>query len=206
MRCRRPVTLSAVGPPASPRGTELCYHCAVCGRVAPESWCHPSPRRHLPMALGNRMASYKNAERKLLLRQYGHLYQRVDAPRDKCVYCGDSASTLDHCPPLSSAPLWDRRPTSRPRFLLAPSCAECNLILGDRHLVTLTERVEFIFRRLTSKYEKAFALWPEEDIREMSPEFQISIRARKRGLTLLLGRVRHAELCALNGIDDLFLA
>jgi hypothetical protein len=85
-----------------------------------------------------------------------------------------------------------------------PSCSECNTILGDRHLTTLTERADYVFKRLSTKYDKAFVLWSDEDISEMSKEFQKSIRARKRSLSLLLTRVRHAELCAINGIDDLF--
>ena len=149
------------------------------------------------------MASSKKA-RLLQLRTYGHLYERADAPRSVCLYCGDVASTLDHCPPLASAHLWEKSTRSRPKFLLVPACCECNSLLGDRHLVSLDERVNFVFKRLSTKYERNFVLWPEPDIEEMSPMFQKTIRAKKRSLGLLLTRVRHAELCALNGLDHMF--
>lgn len=43
------------------------------------------------------------------------------------------------------------------------------------------------------QYEKEAHLWSEAEIREMSPEFQRTIRARQRATQELLTRARAAE-------------
>jgi hypothetical protein len=112
-----------------------------------------------------------------------------------CFYCGDLAGERDHCPPLSwveSRRLSDWK-RDGVRFVVVPACGHCNNLLGDRPLFTLVERAEFIERRLETLYEREAALWSEEEIAEMSPEFQRTLRARKRALVLLMDRVRTAQ-------------
>lgn len=79
------------------------------------------------------------------------------------------------------------------KFLLLPACDECNRALGDKPYFTPAERAAFIEQRLTQVYERQATLWTEDEIREMSPQFQKSIRARRKQLVALLGRVRAAQ-------------
>lgn len=92
-----------------------------------------------------------------------------------CVYCGQTADTFDHVPPISFAA--DMR---LPEFLdlnpsLLPCCRHCNSIIGDSLNLTLSSRREMIEKHIEKRYPsmlKAGALlegvdFPMTDFRSM---------------------------------------
>ena len=74
-----------------------------------------------------------------------------------------------------------------------PACLDCNRTLGERALFTPLLRVQYVVKKLEQKYERKSTLWPEDEIAEMSPEFQRTIRARVGQLRVLLDRLRAAQ-------------
>lgn len=140
----------------------------------------------------------KKRERDRLLTTYGRLYHWHIPPgegRHKCFYCGDFAGTADHCPPLSwlesqTTEAWARMGVP---FVLISSCSDCNKRLGDRPMFTALERTEYLKAALEQRYEKESTLWSEDELAEMSSEFQRTIKARQAKTKELLVRARHAQ-------------
>lgn len=149
----------------------------------------------------------KRVARSALLSQYGSLYSRwhPDEGAGCCVYCGETATCLDHCPPLSSADLVvsDRRAREKYdiHFRLFQSCTDCNTLLGDKPFFNLLERAEYVARKLEKEYEKKFTLWSAEEEKPMSPMFKRIIQSRRSALSELSRRARWAQwrLCNLDG-------
>jgi hypothetical protein len=113
--------------------------------------------------------------RKGLIQQYNALYSDLELvdPSDKwfCFYCGQEAGTKDHQPPITKI---DTLITKGKPFeaVLIPACLECNSILSDLTTLTVCERTELVKNKLRNKYKKqlrSYALWTEEDIKELGP-------------------------------------
>ena len=141
----------------------------------------------------------KERDRKQLLARYGRMYSWYEFERMPggfgCFYCAEPADTMDHCPPLSQVECmrmsdWRRRGV---KFWKIPACMHCNTILGNRLLVTPFERLRRVEAELLDRFERKSVVWTDEEIAEMSPEFQRTIRARMSGVNILLGRVRAAQ-------------
>lgn len=151
--------------------------------------------------------SSAKTERKRLQATYGSLCSKVffePMPGGNgCFYCGDHAETIDHCPPLTwveSKRMEDWR-RSGVEFVLLPSCGDCNKRLGPKGLFTPMERVSFLRAKLDTLYEHKVTLWSDDEIAEMSPQFQKAIHARRDSLRHLLDRVRGLqwrEMCPLD--------
>lgn len=144
-------------------------------------------------------------ERNRLLAVYGQFYKKAEYEKltgerfKGCFYCGDLAlSTVDHVPAIK----WiETKPLDYWRknggLLKVLSCRSCNMRLGSRALFTLSERADWIAKRLSAEYQAKVTLWTPDEIAEMSPQFQRVLKARKEQFTDLLARVKHAELRAL---------
>ena len=139
--------------------------------------------------------------REFLAKTYGHRYRRIYMPHgSRCFYCADVATNVDHCPALTSTQLFDEaKKRDWPPHYLLPACGECNRRLCARALFTPSVRAAYLMRKLDSEYERRFALWSEDEIAEMSKDFQRTIRARKAALELLGKRLRSLEQCAIYG-------
>lgn len=140
-------------------------------------------------------ASSKRAHRRQLEVSYGDRYYMHESERGVCFYCGDIATELDHCPPLAWVDLktFDNWKKDNVSFLLVSSCSQCNQRLGDKPLFKLSERVEHIMKYLEDKYEKNSTLWSDDEIKEMSKDFQKTIKARQKAALFNLKRVRHSQ-------------
>lgn len=136
--------------------------------------------------------------------QYGSRYARRYGEPRTCVYCADPGDTLDHCPPISSAYLWDSQPPDlRPDHILVLSCTDCNNRLGSKQLYTLEERAAYLLTTLTALYERKSSLWSEAELSELSPGFRRAIQAKQTQLIGLHTRIRALQLRELTGFDDL---
>jgi hypothetical protein len=112
-----------------------------------------------------------------------------------CPYCGDHATIFDHVPSLRTVDEFTPETLRKLNvpLLLIRACRDCNSILGDKPVITMLERTEYIEHKLQTRYEKKSNLWSESDIEEMSPMFQTTIRARQLLLKDLLARIRYAQ-------------
>lgn len=136
-----------------------------------------------------------------LLTIYHRRYDRVTCRQpNRCFYCGDIASELDHCPSLDIAASlgdgWHRVP-----HYLIPACKECNARLSDRPLLTPCTRAAYLARRLERDYERFGGLWTKAEIAEMGPSFQQSLRYRQRWMEDIARRVHALQVCAIRGDD-----
>lgn len=147
------------------------------------------------------MSAYSNKVRKSLMRSYGHLYKLHRFEGDsKCFYCGEDKTQRDHVPPLS---FLDYVSTKQLRELEIPMvliscCGDCNRKLGSKRLLTVAERLSFLYGRLNSEYEKVHALWCEDEMKEMSPMFRKMIRTQSEINKSLLVRIKNIELRMLD--------
>lgn len=140
----------------------------------------------------------KAKERQRLHQTYDHLYDVHYGGADemhKCFYCSDHADTFDHCPPLSrvESKTTDDWRNSGTYFVKVKACFSCNVMLGNKPFFTLRERAYFLEDALLTKFEKQSKLWTEDEIAEMSPDFQRTIRAKQRDTKQLLARARMVQ-------------
>jgi len=107
-----------------------------------------------------------------------------------CTYCGDVADTFDHIVPVSYR--HNSRNKSENRDMAVPCCRECNSTLQDKLLFTIRERAHYLYNRYSIKYKKilSFPDWSDNELEEMSVEFQRSIRASIVYKSLLNSRIR----------------
>ncbi len=147
--------------------------------------------------------SSKKAERARLSRTYNHLYTPHSFEGQnvrECFYCADPAETRDHCPPLSwvetrKQEAWRDAGVA---FVTVPCCAPCNGLLGRKGLFTLKERADYLEQRLSAKFDRESTLWSEDEIDEMGPSFQKTIRARQKAVDDLARRVQNAQARSIN--------
>lgn len=140
------------------------------------------------------MKAYKN--RKALKEIYHHLYERhyMEQP-NRCFYCDEPMTCLDHVPPLSSMEGLNTAELRRYGIpmLLIPACTDCNTMLGDRHLLTVAERLDYLENKLARELDKKFTLWSEDEINELGPSLQNVVRAKQRKLRDKVSRLRKIQ-------------
>lgn len=139
--------------------------------------------------------SKASKKRQELLTQYRHKYTPHFSEQGKCFYCGDVATERDHCPPVSWCDVTTEKTWIRFKviFVTLQCCAPCNLTLGGKPIFTVLDRVIFLEQYLSNKFERIVSLWSNEEIAEMSPEFQRSIRARRKVVNALHARILHVQ-------------
>ena len=101
----------------------------------------------------------------------------VIGDRYECVYCGELADTLEHCPPLILVgPELDDE--FKESLILVPACHECNTALGDRYLLTLEHRAEWLvsfYKRKYKRFNRAVA-WDEDEMDELTGNLKNFVR------------------------------
>jgi hypothetical protein len=128
-------------------------------------------------------------------RQLAGLYYSAEGCSNKCIYCGaPNASTKDHVPPITvaaSLPVDDLPP-----LLLYPCCEECNSLLGDRFLLTVEERSDFIAGALRKRYARALkqAHFEEDELEEFGPGLRSMLQTTQRVGDVVRQRIAHAEI------------
>lgn len=100
----------------------------------------------------------------------------VEARGERCVYCGDRASTDEHFPPRSVATAgW-----------LLSACGECNQFANTEHPADLDARAAYVKAKLRARYRAvlAYAVFDEFDVASFSGallrEVQACVRAKER--------------------------
>jgi hypothetical protein len=140
------------------------------------------------------MSKKSQKHRELLIKTYGHLYEKHFSSRAGCFYCGDIASTVDHCPPISFCDVKDQKwfKEKNIKFYKVSSCFDCNKKLGAKHLFTLYERANFIMNKLETQTDKVVN-WSQDEMQEMSAMFEKIIQAKQEKNKILYERVRFCQ-------------
>ena len=112
-------------------------------------------------------------------RQYNSIYE-YRFKGFKCYYCGDTAQTVDHVPPLDYVYMYGTDHCSREgiELIKVPACKECNSkILNDVHLVTLEERVLYVYKGIQKYHKKVLAMpnHEEDELAELGYALRVSI-------------------------------
>ena len=114
-----------------------------------------------------------------------------------CHYCGAPANTKDHIIPISY--LRNGRPLSCASVGdTVDCCAECNSLLGAKALFSIEERANEIAECLTRRYKKELnaPVWTDEEINELGPSLQNSIKSKQFLRNEVLERIRNATSVA----------
>jgi hypothetical protein len=136
-----------------------------------------------------------NRERKRLHELYHRFYDRhYTENRYECFYCSTPADTLDHVPPLSWIEAYGLENLRRARtpLSLVPACGECNSLLGNKKLLYTDDRLRFLETKYHSLFEK-LARWTDDEIAEMGPSFQQSLKVPRYRELELMDKIRGIE-------------
>jgi hypothetical protein len=100
-------------------------------------------------------------------------YVYPDYPSGVCVYCGESADTMDHLLPVAWTGEADRK-----RVPTVPSCRECNSTLNDHYIPDVPERRQYLHRLYRIKYKKALGaiMWGESDLEAMGASLRYAVQ------------------------------
>mgnify|MGYP001613672329 CR=1 FL=1 len=117
-----------------------------------------------------------------------------------CIYCGNTTSlTRDHVIPCS----WSGFKRSYQAGDTVKCCRECNTLLHAKPFFSISKRANYLANRYTTKYRKIInhPIWRDSEIKEMSLEFQSTLRARKLFKTFALARIAHCTFVSLEDSD-----
>ena len=120
-----------------------------------------------------------------------------------CHYCGAPADTKDHIIPISY--LRNSRPNAaRGIGDTVDCCRECNNLLGAKALFSIEERAHEIAECLTRRYKKELnaPIWTDEEIEELGPSLQKSIKAKQFLRDEILERIRNAISVACGALEQ----
>jgi 5-methylcytosine-specific restriction endonuclease McrA len=110
-----------------------------------------------------------------------------------CVYCGQPADTLDHCPPLSRIDDYESLGLRRELYLTVPSCRHCNALAADSLQDNIFERIDYVKDRLSNKLKKYLKKieWDDEEIEELGPSLASAVLANNKKTELAISRVEY---------------
>lgn len=141
--------------------------------------------------------SQKRKEREHLMRVHGHKYKRHFITEGYyCFYCGQSADTLDHVPPLSLMDIYTQETRKKKRIpaTLVPCCSECNSALSNRNLPTVMDRLMYLESYYEAYFKKQKAQWTEEEIEELGSSLREYVRHKQDKLNVYKDKIRAIQL------------
>lgn len=100
-------------------------------------------------------------------------YDRITG--SACTYCGDTAGTIDHVPPVS----WGYAvgTDAEGDWVAIPCCKECNSALGERGGNTVGSRAEYMARWIRRRYRQELSMpdWSVDDLDELGKNLRSAI-------------------------------
>jgi len=116
------------------------------------------------------------------LKRVSGQYKRKFRWSDRCVYCGETATTLDHVLPVAVAATLDItrqavRAELKQGLSLVPCCAECNGLAGARPFVWVKSKRAYIQGRIAKRYKRhdASVIWDEDELEELGPALRSTV-------------------------------
>lgn len=122
---------------------------------------------------------------------YDHMYKTVGGRYGFCVYCGIPSETLDHVPPLSLTNMLNDKARSELDFIKVPACGECNSILNDSPILSVSDRRYKVRDALRRKYKSALNMprWDEDELSELDASMADEIRLASKRAEWVKGRI-----------------
>ena len=110
-----------------------------------------------------------------------------------CSYCGEFADTYDHVIPVSYKHV-DRKMEVGNKEAI-PCCSECNTILGNRFLHTVSARATYLLKEYRKRYKRVLNTphWEDDELEEMGESMRKSILARLDTKDILNERLIHLK-------------
>lgn len=110
-----------------------------------------------------------------------------------CVYCGQPADTLDHCPPLSRIDDYESLGLQRELYLTIASCNQCNRMASDSLQDNIFERIDHVKDRLSKKLKRHLKRveWDDEEIEELGPNLTSAVLAHNKNTELAISRLEY---------------
>ena len=138
----------------------------------------------------------RTEERKWLLKVYNHLYKRSTIHElDRCAYCGYPRECYDHVPPLSLLKNADIEAEieSGTKFILYPSCQQCNLTLSNINYLNYKERAEYLIDRYNKKLNK-IETWTQKDIDDLGYTLKTGVQLNRDKLDMYNSKIYNLDL------------
>jgi hypothetical protein len=94
-----------------------------------------------------------------------------------CVYCGASATTIDHFVPVSFAAAVATLGVVSGKYLV-PACGECNGMANARVFVSIGAKRRYLQGRIAHRYRHILAMpdWPDDEMAQLGHMLRSSIR------------------------------
>ena len=114
-----------------------------------------------------------------------------------CSYCGEYAETYDHVIPISYKHVSRRLEVGNREAI--PCCRECNSLLGNVFLHTVSYRAEYLIKKYKRRYSKIIKTpnWDMDELEDMGEGMRKSILARMDMRDILIERLTHLKLTHL---------
>ena len=110
-----------------------------------------------------------------------------------CSYCGEYAETYDHVVPISYKHVSRRLEVGNREAI--PCCRECNSLLGNAFLHTVSYRAEYLIKKYKRRYSKIIKTpnWDMDELEDMGEGMRKSILARMDMRDILIERLTHLK-------------
>ena len=110
-----------------------------------------------------------------------------------CSYCGEYAETYDHVIPISYKHVSRRLEVGNREAI--PCCRECNSLLGNVFLHTVSYRAEYLIKKYKRRYSKIIKTpnWDMDELEDMGEGMRKSILARMDMRDILIERLTHLK-------------
>lgn len=97
--------------------------------------------------------------------------------QDRCFYCGEPATDLDHVIPQCMLRVKRRTKGRYQGDLVVPACRECNGLLGAALLPTLEDRFYYARVKLADRYRKVIAMpdWEQDELDDLGPGMKADV-------------------------------
>lgn len=121
-----------------------------------------------------------------------------------CSYCGTVATCHDHVPPVSFYKLGPRKGKRLLEYPWVPAFTECNLLLSNKILLTVSSRAGYLARHLKARYTKLLSMpdWQEEELDELEDRVKESVLQALKQKVWIQHRIKTIEIIAQAEEDD----
>ena len=101
-----------------------------------------------------------------------HTYKMHESMKELgCIYCGKLGQSKDHIPPVSYSDYFDEE------RIIVRSCLLCNSLLGNKILLTILERCDYLLIRYHKRFKSTLSLpiWTESEIDELTGKLRVKV-------------------------------
>ena len=127
------------------------------------------------------------ARRSKVIHKY---YEHESMADTACFYCGAHGESKDHVPAISSPYEYEEE-----KRLLVRSCILCNSLLGNKKLLTLLSRCDYLLIKYQHRFKKLLGMphWEEYEIEELEGKLKRSIILSLKQKKYVISKIQFIE-------------